>query len=158
MRRVAMLAVGAAVLALGACGGSGDNGGKSQNAAENGQSGGSHQPVTITFWNGFSGRELGVMKHAVADFHRSHPWITVKTVGSVSDDKIISAIRGGNAPDAVQSFTADNTGAFCNSGGWIDLKPYMDRGKVSADDFPKPVQSYTQFEGKRCALPLLADT
>jgi multiple sugar transport system substrate-binding protein len=157
MRRVAMLAVGAAVLALSACGG-GDNGGPSQNAAENGHSGGSHQPVTITFWNGFSSRELGVIKRAVADFHRTHRWITVKTVGSVSDDKIISAIRGGNAPDAVQSFTADNTGAFCNSGGWIDLKDYMARDGVQASSFPPAAQTYTKYKDIRCALPMLADT
>ena len=34
----------------------------------------------------------------------------------------------------------------------------MDRDKISVEDFPKPVQSYTQFDGKRCALPMLADT
>src|SRR3954447_337378 len=155
MRRAATASIVLVTLALGACGGGGDD-----NASKGGGSSAtkSQEPVTITFWVGFEQRELGVIKQAVAAFHKTHPNITVKTVGAVSDDKIIAAIRGGNAPDAVQSFSADNTGAFCSSGGWIDLKPYMDRGKVSADDFPKSVQSYTQFEGKRCALPLLADT
>jgi hypothetical protein len=67
---------------------------------------------------------LGVVKQAVNAFHQSHPWITVKVVGGVNDDKIIAAIRGDNSPDVAQSFTADNTGLFCSSGGWIDLKPH----------------------------------
>jgi multiple sugar transport system substrate-binding protein len=155
MKRAAMASVVLAALVVGACGGGGDDD-KSKDSQSNAAT--SSKPVTITLWVGFEQRELGVIKDAVAAFHKEHPNITVKTVGAVSDDKIIAAIRGGNAPDAVQSFSADNTGAFCSSGGWIDLKPYMDRDKISADDFPKPVQSYTQFEGKRCALPMLADT
>jgi multiple sugar transport system substrate-binding protein len=140
-------------MGVGACGGGGNDDNKSDATAAK-----SSKPVNLTLWVGFEQRELGVIKQAVAEFHRTHPNINVKTVGAVSDDKIIAAIRGGNAPDVVQSFSADNTGAFCSSGGWIDLKPYMDRDKIAAGDFPKPVQSYTQFEGKRCALPMLADT
>ena len=81
-----------------------------------------------------------------------------KSVGGINDDKIIAAIRGGNAPDVAQSFTADNTGAFCSSGGWIDLKPYMRAGHIDVSMFPPAVQTYTQFNGTRCALPMLADT
>jgi multiple sugar transport system substrate-binding protein len=143
-------------LALAACGGGG--GGSKSTTQSAGTSTTSHKPTTITLWNGFTERELGVVKQAVADFHASHPWITVKVVGGVNDDKIIAAIRGGNAPDVAQSFTADNTGAFCSSGGWIDLKPYMDKSGIQESMFPQAVQTYTQFDGKRCALPMLADT
>jgi len=156
MRRIAAALVLVTALALVACGGGG--GGSKSSTQTGGSSTTSHKPVTITLWNGFTERELGVIKRAVADFHASHPWITVKTVGGVNDDKIIAAIRGGNAPDVAQSFTADNTGAFCSSGGWIDLKPYMDKSGIQASMFPPAVQTYTQFDGKRCALPMLADT
>jgi multiple sugar transport system substrate-binding protein len=156
MRRVfcgaALLA--AAALAVGACGGSG--GGDNGKQAAQGSS--SHTPVTITLWHGFTEREAGVVAKAVAAFHKTHPWITVKSVGGVNDDKIIAAIRGGNAPDVAQSFTADNTGLFCSSGGWVDLAPYMKRDGITAEQFPQAVQDYTQFQGKRCALPMLADT
>jgi multiple sugar transport system substrate-binding protein len=150
MRRAAILA---AALALGACGGGG--GSDKQQAAQ--QGGDVAKPVTITLWNGFTNRELGVVQQAVDAFHTAHPAITVKVVGGVNDDKIIAAIRGGNAPDVAQSFTADNTGAFCSSGGWIDLKGYMKRDKVDASAFPKAVQYYTSYQGKQCALPMLAD-
>jgi multiple sugar transport system substrate-binding protein len=156
MRRIAAAFALTTALALVACGGGGDS--KSTTQSAGGSSTTSHEPVTITLWNGFTERELGVIKQAVADFHGSHPWITVKVVGGVNDDKIIAAIRGGNAPDVAQSFTADNTGLFCSSGGWIDLKPYMDKSKIDAGMFPQAVQTYTEYQGKRCALPMLADT
>jgi multiple sugar transport system substrate-binding protein len=154
MRRIAMASTLLAAAALGACGG-----GDAKSTTTGSASGAANRtPVTITLWNGFTNRELGVLKDAVAAFHQSHPWITVKTVGGVNDDKIIAAIRGGNSPDVAQSFTADNTGLFCSSGGWIDLKPYMDAAKIDATMFPQAVQTYTQYKGKRCALPMLADT
>ena len=156
MRRMAAAFALMTALALAACGGGGD--GSKSTTQSGGTSTTSHKPTTITLWNGFTERELGVVKQAVADFHASHPWITVKVVGGVNDDKIIAAIRGGNAPDVAQSFTADNTGAFCSSGGWIDLKPYMDKSGIQESMFPQAVQTYTQFNGKRCALPMLADT
>jgi multiple sugar transport system substrate-binding protein len=158
MRTWAAVAGLVAALAVGGCGGGGGGSGNDQKSSDGASTGSKHTPVTITFWHGFSGREAGIMKKAVADFHRTHPWITVKIVGAVNDDKIISAIRGGNAPDVAQSFTADNTGAFCNSGGWIDLKSYMQRDHISESMFPPAVQSYTKYKDIRCTLPMLADT
>ena len=115
------------------------------------------KPVTITLWTGFSERELNVIKGVVGDFHKQNPKITVKVLGSVDDDKIIAAARGGNSPDVAHSFSTDNTGAFCSSGAWIKLQPYMDRDNLTAGSFPPSVQSYTKFEGNQCTLPMLAD-
>jgi multiple sugar transport system substrate-binding protein len=158
MRVAAVLATSLA-LAVVACGGSGGGGGSSTPSTSNASSGGSGgKPVTITLWNGFTNRELGVVQQAVDAFHQAHPNITVKVVGGINDDKIIAAIRGGNSPDVAQSFTADNTGAFCSSGGWIDLKPYMQKDHIDASAFPKAVQYYTSYQGTQCALPMLADT
>ena len=102
-------------------------------------------------------RELGVFKDAVKDFEALHPGVKVRVVGGINDDKIIAASRGGKAPDVAQSFTADNSGAFCGSGAWVDLKPYLERDKISDTIFPPAPRSYTQYKGTRCALPMLAD-
>ena len=142
-----------AALALAACGGSKKS---SSTASETGASS-SGKPVALTLWTGFSERELGVIKSVVADFQKQHPNIRVKVVGGINDDKIVAAIRGGNAPDVAHSFSSDNTGAFCSSGAWIDLNDYMAKDGVSADIFPAAPKYYTEFEGKRCALPMLAD-
>lgn len=147
MRRVATIAALLAVLALSATAASG--------AAA--RPAGSAGKTTITIWVGFTGRELGIMKGVIAQFEKSHPTIAVTTVGGISDDKIVAAIRSGTAPDVTQSFTADNSGTFCSSGAWIDLAPYMKRDHMSASMFPAASAYYTQFKGVRCALPMLAD-
>ena len=153
--RVAAVLMASAALTV-ACGGGG-GGGSSTPSTSNASSGDTAKPVTITLWNGFTNRELGVVQQAVDAFHQAHPNITVKVVGGINDDKIIAAIRGGNSPDVAQSFTADNSGAFCGSGAWVELKPYLERDKISDSIFPPAPRSYTQFKGTRCALPMLAD-
>jgi multiple sugar transport system substrate-binding protein len=147
MRRVAtvvtLLAVVFALVAVSACGGD------SEPAAEG--------SANITFWTGFTERELGVMKEVVADFEKQHPNIHVKVVGGIDDDKIVAAIRGGTAGDVLHSFASDNTGAFCSNGAWIDLADYMEQDDISDDIFPPAPRYYTQYNGTRCALPMLAD-
>jgi multiple sugar transport system substrate-binding protein len=145
MKRLATLvALTAVVLAsvVAGCGGSSSSSGSAD----------------ITFWTGFTSRELGVMKSVVADFEKSHPNIHVKVVGGISDDKIVAAIRGGNAPDVAHSFDAGAyTGAYCSNGAWIDLADYMKRDGLSDTIFPEVPRQYSQYNGTRCALPMLAD-
>ncbi len=151
-RAVIVLLAGAVGLGASGCmGGDDDSSGDKAAAKYDGK------PVTITLWTGFSDRELGVIKEVVADFHKQNPKITVDVLGAVDDDKIIAAARGGNSPDVAHSFSTDNTGAFCSSGAWIPLKPYMERDGLSTNPFPESVRSYTQFEGNQCTLPMLAD-
>ena len=63
----------------------------------------------------------------------------------------------GHVPDVVSSFTSQNVGVYCPSGGWIDLAPYLKRDKINVNIFPATTRYYTQYGGTRCALPLLAD-
>ena len=146
MRRVAiaglvLLVLSASVIA--GCGGSSES---------------SSGSADLTLWTGFTDRELGVMKDVIADFEKTHPDIHVKVVGGISDDKIVAAIRGGNAPDVAHSFDAGAyTGAYCSNGAWIDLADYMKQDGLSDDVFPEVPREYSQFEGTRCALPMLAD-
>jgi multiple sugar transport system substrate-binding protein len=79
-------------------------------------------------------------------------------VGDQTDDRITNAIRGGDAPDVVSSFTTDSVGQWCRSGAWQDLAPYIGKDRLDLGQFPKAVQEYTQYKGTRCAMPLLADT
>ena len=141
---------------LAACGGSG--GSSNSKASAPASAAADHSPVTITMWSGFTGRELGLLGKTLDSFHASHPWITVKNVGGVDDDKIIKSIRAGNAPDVALSFTADDIGTYCGSKAWIDLGPYIKRDNVNLSAIPKASLTYTQFNNVRCAMPALADT
>ncbi len=111
----------------------------------------------ITIWVGWSAAELKAFKGVVAEYDKKHSDVTVKVVGGINDDKITAAIRSGKVPDVVSSFTSANVGQYCNSGAWIDLKPFLSKDKIDVNMFPKTSQYYTQYKGKRCALPLLAD-
>ncbi|NUS14206.1 MAG: ABC transporter substrate-binding protein [Streptomyces sp.] len=117
--------------------------------------------VTITFWHGWSApNELKAINDNVARFEKAHPNIHVKVQGNITDDKINQALRAGGdkAPDVVSSFTTDNVGQFCSSGTFADLAPFLQKSGIDpAATFPKPMLEYTQYQGKRCTLPLLGD-
>ena len=89
---------------------------------------------------------------------KAHPNVQVNVVGSINDNKIVAAIRAGNAPDVASSFNSYNVGVYCGTGGWIDLTSLLKQSHISTAQFPAATNYYTQYDGKRCALPLLADT
>ncbi|MCM2419431.1 extracellular solute-binding protein [Streptomyces sp. RKAG293] len=117
--------------------------------------------VTITFWHGWTApNELKAINDNVARFEKAHPNIHVKVQANITDDKINQAVRAGGAtaPDVVSSFTTDNVGKFCSSSAFADLAPFLKKDNIDpAKVFPKPMLEYTQFQGKRCTLPLLGD-
>jgi multiple sugar transport system substrate-binding protein len=112
---------------------------------------------TITFWHFFTDRESKAIQGVVDDFEASHPKIKVVVKDGQDDDKMTTAIAAGGGPDVGLSFSTDIVGKFCQSGAWRDLAPYIQRDKVNLNDIPKPVQNYTQFNGKRCTMPFLND-
>ncbi|HEX4931366.1 MAG TPA: extracellular solute-binding protein [Gaiellaceae bacterium] len=154
MKRVATAVILLASLVLGtaASGSIAESPSSTAPAAKAGKS-----ATTLTVWVGWSARELNEFKKVVAEYDRKNAAVDVKVVGGINDDKIIAALRGGNAPDVVSSFTSANVGIYCPSGGWVDLDPFLKRDKISTSIFPAATLYYTQYQGKRCALPLLAD-
>src|ERR1700760_995315 len=160
MNRVATVAalaltLGALVVGCGGGGGGGNSGSSNKSASSGGSS---NAPVTLKVWVGWSQRELSVFKGVVADYHKLHPNVTVDVTGGINDNKIVAAIRAGSAPDVVSSFNSYNVGVYCGTGGWIDLDPFLKQAGISTSDFPAATNYYTQYGGKKCALPLLADT
>jgi len=149
MRRVAVCLLGALLVCAAAAGAA------VKTKAFAGTS--SAKSTTITVWVGWSQRELKEFKKITSEYDAKHSDVNIKVVGGINDDKIIAAIRSGKGPDVVSSFTSANVGNYCSSGGWIDLSPLMKKDHISASLFPKTSQYYTQYKGKRCALPFLAD-
>ncbi|MER6557577.1 ABC transporter substrate-binding protein [Streptomyces sp. NPDC001027] len=117
--------------------------------------------TTLTFWHAWSApNEVKAVQALVAGFEKTHPNIHVKVVGNMTDDKINQALRAGGstAPDVISSFTTNNVGKFCSSGALVDLNPFFKKANIDpATTFPKAMNEYTQFEGDRCAVPLLGD-
>src|SRR5207302_2236396 len=111
----------------------------------------------LTVWVGWSARELSAFRKLAAEYQKANPSVALNVVGSINDNKIVAAIRAGNAPDVASSFNSYDVGVYCGTGGWIDLSPLMKQSGISADIIPGAPRYYTQYNGKRCALPLLAD-
>ena len=103
--------------------------------------------TNLTIWVGWSSRELSEFKKVVAEYDAKNADVSVKVVGSINDDKITAALRSGNVPDVVSSFTSQNVGVYCPSGGWIDLAPYLKRDKINTSIFPATTRYYTQYGG-----------
>jgi multiple sugar transport system substrate-binding protein len=112
---------------------------------------------TVEFWHPFTDREGDAMESIIKDFQASHPKITVVSKGGQDDEKMTQAIGAGTGPDVGVSFSTDIVGKFCASGAWIDLNPYIKRDNLDLGKFPGPVKEYTQFQNKRCSMPVLAD-
>ena len=116
------------------------------------------RPVKLTIWVGWSQRELSVFKKVVAEYDQKHPEVTVSVVGGINDNKIVAAIRGGNAPDIGRRSTPTTSARTAASGAWVDLEPAAQAGRHRPESFPAATRYYTEYGGKRCALPMLADT
>jgi len=79
-------------------------------------------PTKLTVWVGWSaGKELITFKKVAAEYDKAHPDVTLDVVGGIVDQKIVAAIRAGQAPDVVSSFNSYNVGNYCGTGGWVDL-------------------------------------
>ncbi|MGA5357404.1 ABC transporter substrate-binding protein [Streptomyces purpurascens] len=117
--------------------------------------------TTINFWHAWSApNEVKAVQSLVDGFEKAHPNIHVNVVGNMTDDKINQALRtgGAKAPDVISSFTTNSVGKFCSSGALVDLNPFFEKSGVDPEKtFPKAMNEYTQFDGDRCAVPLLGD-
>ncbi|WP_049560843.1 extracellular solute-binding protein [Nonomuraea sp. SBT364] len=115
-------------------------------------------PATLELWHGFSTDvETKAFEEAVAGFTKKFPQIKVTTKKGIQDDQITQAIRGGKAPDVAASFTTDNVAQWCRSGAFQDLTPVIEQDGIDLTVLPAASRAYTEFEGKRCTMPLLAD-
>ncbi len=112
---------------------------------------------SIEFWHFFTDREAKGIDAAIAKFEDAHPDIDVKVTAGQDDAKMLQAISSGKGPDVGLSYSTDIVGKFCSSNAWRDLTPYLERDEVDLEQFPETVRSYTSYQGKRCAMPFLAD-
>ncbi|GIE74722.1 sugar ABC transporter substrate-binding protein [Actinoplanes philippinensis] len=112
---------------------------------------------TVELWHFFTEREAAAIDDVLKDFSAGHPNIKVTVKPGQDDSKVTQAIGAGNGPDIGLSYSTDIVGKFCSSGAWVDLNPYIARDKLDLDKLNATTRSYTEFGGKRCAMPFLAD-
>jgi len=112
---------------------------------------------TVELWHFFTEREAAAIDQVIKDFESSHPNIKVTVKSGQDDSKVTQAIGAGNGPDVGLSYSTDIVGKFCSSGAWVDLTQYINRDKVDLSQLNATTRQYTEYGGKRCAMPFLAD-
>ena len=118
----------------------------------------SPEPVTVTLWAYWSGRELKEFEAMFDRLHELEPWITVDVSGGIDDTKIKAAMTSGSPPDVAVSSDMNNIPNFCSSGAWQDLQPEIDADGVDMAQFPPSAVEFTQYGGVQCAMPFTADS
>jgi multiple sugar transport system substrate-binding protein len=133
-------------------------GGGSQTPAQTIDPNAQHEPLTLSVWSNFSGREGKVTTRVLESVKQKYPWMTVKHVQGKDDEAIVRAINGGTPPDVAISFTPDNSARFCQTRALQDLNPYLQADKIDKNAmWPQAIFSYTQYNNVQCALPMLTD-
>jgi multiple sugar transport system substrate-binding protein len=117
-----------------------------------------HEPMTLTVWSNFSGREGKLVTAALQSVKQKYPWMTVKHVQGKDDEAIQRAINGGTPPNVALSFQPDNVARYCQTRAFQDLNPYLQADKIDKSAvWPAPIFSYTQYNNVQCMLPMLTD-
>jgi multiple sugar transport system substrate-binding protein len=112
---------------------------------------------TVELWHFFTDREAKAVDAVIADFKAKYPKVTVVVKSGQDDTKMLQAIGAGKGPDVGLSYSTDIVGKFCATSAWQDLATYIERDKIDLGKLTPTVRSYTEFRGKRCAMPVLAD-
>jgi multiple sugar transport system substrate-binding protein len=148
-RKLLVAGLFAAILAAGAC--------TPSREAEPVGTPGVEPTGSVEFWHFFTDREAEAIDAIVADFKAKYPKVSVVVKSGQDDTKMLQAIGAGQGPDVGLSYSTDIVGKFCATNAWQDLAPYIQRDRVDLGRLTPTVRSYTEFRGKRCAMPVLAD-
>jgi multiple sugar transport system substrate-binding protein len=73
------------------------------------------------------------------------------------DQILMQNINAGTAPDVAISFGPDNVGKYAADNLWEDLKPHMTADNFDMSVFAPGALTYTSYQGKQVALPVLTD-
>lgn len=113
------------------------------------------QATDLTVWHAYRAQEKAALEKVVAEYNKSHPGVTVKTLAVPYDalaDKISAAVPRGNGPD-VFIFAQDRLGGWIEAGNTVEpIDFYLDKG-IKDRYLPTTMQAMT-YRGSTYGLPL----
>ena len=125
--------------------------------AEDGYTG---PPITIEYWNGFTGGDGPYMRAMVDEFNATHDKITVEsnTLGwSDFYQRIVAAVHSGHGPD-VAAMQLDNLATQAARSVIVPMQAAIKEMGFTAEDFPKTLVDATTFDGHTWGVPLDSHT
>jgi multiple sugar transport system substrate-binding protein len=125
--------------------------------AEDGYAG---PPITIEYWNGFTGGDGPYMRAMVDEFNATHDKITVEsnTLGwSDFYQRIVAAVHSGHGPD-VAAMQLDNLATQAARSVIVPMQAAIKEMGFTAADFPETLVKATTFDGDTWGIPLDSHT
>ncbi len=147
----------AATAALAACGG-----GKTAGEAAAPKPGGTFKagydgpPVTLSYWNGFTGGDGPFMKQMVAQFMKDNPKITVQSntvQWAQYYQRLPAAVTAGKGPD-VGAMHLDQLATNAARKVIVPVDDVVTAIGLTQEDFTKDVWDAGQYKGARYGIPL----
>jgi multiple sugar transport system substrate-binding protein len=117
-------------------------------------------PVTIQYWNGFTGGDGPFMRAMVDEFNATHENIKVEsnTLGwSDFYQRIVAAVHAGQGPD-VAAMQLDNLATQAARSVIVPMDDAIKQMGFTAQDFPQTLVEATTFDGHTWGVPLDSHT
>lgn len=126
------------------------DGGAAQEAKE-------YEPVTLTFWNGFTSTDGEVLQQIVDDFNASNEWnITIEMdvmPWDTFNEKLPAAIAAGDAPDFVLCSSGYYV-PYVEAGSFVDVSEFYDLPGVDKNDFDPNVVDLLYYDDLCVGIPM----
>jgi multiple sugar transport system substrate-binding protein len=114
-------------------------------------------PVTITFWNGFTGPDRPTLEALVAEFNETHTDIQVEMTITPWDSlyqTLLSAMSAGEGPDFV-GFNYNYVPQYAESGLIMDISDWFEEGSnLDLANWPATLVDLLQYNDKFYAVPM----
>jgi multiple sugar transport system substrate-binding protein len=151
--RWVLAGVAALALLVAGCGGDDDDGG--------GDSGGSGEPVEISFWHGQTQGVADLLQEMIEEFNATHDDVVVsKDTGGVNSDrmlqKVTAGLQAGNYPDIAYIYGSDLAN-LARSDELLDLTDRVEDGELNWDAFFPAAQEATTVDERVRAVPAFLD-
>jgi len=117
-------------------------------------------PITIEYWNGFTGGDGPYMRRMVDEFNATHDKITVEsnTLGWTDFyQRIVAAVHSGHGPD-VAAMQLDNLATQAARSVIVPMQGAIKEMGFTAEDFPETLVKATTFDGNTWGVPLDSHT
>ncbi|MFS0910199.1 ABC transporter substrate-binding protein [Microbacterium sp. 179-I 3D2 NHS] len=113
-------------------------------------------PITLEFWNGFTGGDGPYIRQMIADFEAEHPDIDIRPTTQEWGDlyqKLPAASFAGAGPD-VGVIHVEQIGTMVVRNVIVPLDDLASALDLDADDFSEQVWQAGEYEGSRYGIPL----
>lgn len=115
--------------------------------------------VTVTFWT-YSLDAAGMRNwnKQIALFEKAYPTIKIKLTTFTNEQAILTAVAGGNPPDAALFYNLANVGDWGQRGALMNLDPLIKANHLDMSGLARPALRVSTYNGHLYAMPVGLDS